>query len=159
MTSDNICRHELQSTPHCTSRAGPHCDLLIGTAPRCEVSARVRAAAFCPGGACPDPEPRRGELPLRTMVLPSLLELLNVFLRQSTLTKATASDRRRRPSRCPAALMPRPPGLPLSCRHGWEARERTQRLPAEGREVRQMEKLQSGGQTYRKVLCLFIFSC
>ncbi|KAE8280122.1 Potassium voltage-gated channel subfamily H member 2 [Larimichthys crocea] len=69
------------------------------------------------------------------MVLPSLLKLLNVFLRQSTFTKASTSDHCCRPSCCPAALMPRPPGLPLSCRRGWEAREHPQRLPAEGREV------------------------
>ncbi|GLD73745.1 potassium voltage-gated channel subfamily H member 2-like protein [Lates japonicus] len=67
------------------------------------------------------------------MVLPSLLKLLNVFLRQSTFTKAAAADH----CCCPAALMPRPPGLPLSCRRGWEAREHPRRLPAEGREVRQ----------------------
>lgn len=88
-----------------------------------------------PGGA-PRPWTRRGELPLRTMVLPLLLKLLNVFLRQSTLSKAATSDHCRRPSCCPASLMPRPPGLPLSCRRGWEAREHPQRLPAEEREVR-----------------------
>lgn len=32
--------------------------------------------------------------------------------------------------------MPRPPGLPLSCRRGWEAKEHPRRLPTEGREVR-----------------------
>eukprot|EP00064_Thunnus_orientalis_P016122 superscaffoldBa00003126_g16185 len=71
------------------------------------------------------------------MVLPSLLKLLNVFLRQSTFAKATAAADHCRPSCCPAALMPRPPGLPLSCRRGWEAREQPQRVPAEEREVRQ----------------------
>lgn len=82
------------------------------------------------------PWTHRGELPLRTMVLPSLLKLLNVFLRQSTLSKAATSDHCCRPSCCPASLMPRPPGLPLSCRRGWEAREHPQRLPTEEREVR-----------------------
>lgn len=88
-----------------------------------------------PRGA-PRPWTHRGALPLRTMVLPLLLKLLNVFLRQSTLSKAATSDHCCRPSCCPASLMPRPPGLPLSCRRGWEAREHPQRLPAEEREVR-----------------------
>ncbi|KAJ4925672.1 hypothetical protein JOQ06_018393, partial [Pogonophryne albipinna] len=67
------------------------------------------------------------------MVLPSLLKLLNVFLNHSTFPKA--ADHCCRPSCYPAALMPRPPGLPLSCRRGWEAREHMQSVPTEEREV------------------------
>lgn len=110
----------------------PHCDLLVGATPRSEVSALVQMTT----GAILTLTLLRWAA-LRTMVLPSLLKLLNVFLRQSTFTKATTSNHCCRPSCCPAALMPRPPGLPLSCRRGWEAREHPQRLPAEGREVRQ----------------------
>ncbi|KAK5849995.1 hypothetical protein PBY51_014284 [Eleginops maclovinus] len=68
------------------------------------------------------------------MVLPSLLKLLNVFLNHSTITKA--ADHCCRPSCYPAALMLRPPGLPLSCRRGWGAREHPQSGPTEEREVR-----------------------
>ncbi|XP_060921104.1 potassium voltage-gated channel subfamily H member 2 [Labrus mixtus] len=75
------------------------------------------------------------------MVLPLLLKLLNVFLRQSTLTKAAVAVHCRRTSCCPAALMPRPPGPPRSCRRGWEAREQPQRLPAEEREYPQVLSL------------------
>lgn len=83
-----------------------------------------------------------GELPLKTMVLPFLLKILDVVLPQSTLTKAATSNWCcHRPSCCcPAALMPPPPGLLLSCHHGWEAREHPQRLPAEGRKVRGQEQ-------------------
>lgn len=84
----------------------------------------------------PWPLPLCGELPLRTMVLPSLLKLLNVFLRQSTFTKAVAVQGRCRPSCCPPALMPRPPGLSLSCHRGWEAKEQPRCQSGEGREVR-----------------------
>lgn len=73
------------------------------------------------------------------MVLPSLLKLLNVFLRQPTVSLAVASDHCCRPCCCPAALMPRPRGPLLSSRRGWEARDHPQRLPAEGREVRQSD--------------------
>ncbi|KAF0028341.1 hypothetical protein F2P81_019428 [Scophthalmus maximus] len=72
------------------------------------------------------------------MVLPSLLKLLNVFLRQPTFTKAAAAAnhrRHRRPSCCPAALMPRPPGQRVPCRRGWGAREHPPRPPTEEREV------------------------
>ncbi|KAF3703314.1 Potassium voltage-gated channel subfamily H member 2 [Channa argus] len=68
------------------------------------------------------------------MVLPSLLKLLNVFLRQSSFTKATDVNPCHRTSCCPAALMPRPPSLTLSCHRGWEPREHPRHL-TEGREV------------------------
>ena len=113
----------------------PLCDLLVGATPRSEVSALVQMTTDALGAILTLTLLRWAAL--RTMVLPSLLKLLNVFLRQSTLTKAATSNHHCRPSCCPAALMPRPPGLPLSCRRGWEAREHPQRLPAEGREVRQ----------------------
>lgn len=73
------------------------------------------------------------------MVLPLLLKVLNVLLRQSTFIEAPAAR-----LCCPAALMPRPPGLPLSCRREWEAKEHPQRLP-EGREVSQEGATQMTG--------------
>ncbi|CAG5895703.1 unnamed protein product [Menidia menidia] len=62
------------------------------------------------------------------MVLPSLLELLNVLLRQSAFSRAAAAPRSR-----PPALMPRPPAL--SCCRGWGAKEPPPRRPTEGREA------------------------
>lgn len=136
-TSDCISRHEITSTPHCTFWVWALYYCINSWWGPCQEGWQSKQLQ-----GRPRPRPLCGERLQRTMVLPLLLKLLNVFLRQYTFTEAPAAH-----LCCPAALMPRPPSLSLSCHREWGAKEHPQRL-TEGREVRQAGTSQMTGTDF-----------